>query len=487
VQDHPLRPRVEELSTRALTGDCDELLAELDGLLRRADDPGWTAVLHALVAVVRHRAGTDLESFDSFVTAEQALARTDHSGLQCAASRWLAVGYYRSRLYELAVPHARHAARLAVDLGGAPLPAAPFHLTLSGIHLRWADEVRLLGDPALQPQVDDLVRRGEEAGRRAAELLAGVSADVRLAAHVELVLAGATAARDPERAVERLARVLERLAGEAFVDDRALVHPQLAQTLTRLGRLDEAREHARRGLACLHDGTDLPTSITAQQVALQVEATAGDAAAAAGLQLARTLARGWWEQRLRDLQSVRNALAAQELRTLHRIAHRDARQDPLTGVGNRRALDERLAAADHEPLAVVLMDLDRFKAVNDTLGHVAGDALLCRMADRIRDCARPDDLVARLGGDEFVVVCSDPDGLTAELLVQRLRDAFAPGWSAAPEAAAYGLGVSVGHASTHEGLRVDELLSAADVRLYADKGRNRAAHEQDRRVGAGRG
>ena len=117
-----------------------------------------------------------------------------------------------------------------------------------------------------------------------------------------------------------------------------------------------------------------------------------------------------------------SGLADQAVTALDRVelaeqVHRQATVDPLTGLANRRAFTDALQqslageAGDLEAAAVVFLDLDRFKAVNDTLGHGAGDELLCTVARRLRDMVRADDLVARLGGDEFTVLLRSVEGI----------------------------------------------------------------------------
>lgn len=108
-----------------------------------------------------------------------------------------------------------------------------------------------------------------------------------------------------------------------------------------------------------------------------------------------------------------------------------AHHDTLTGLYNRASLaaclEQALATArrEHRPLAVMFLDLDRFKSTNDTLGHAAGDELLVEVAHRIRHCVREADIVARLSGDEFVVVLTDiEDAPTAARLAERIRQSI---------------------------------------------------------------
>ncbi|MBV9291933.1 MAG: EAL domain-containing protein, partial [Frankiales bacterium] len=111
--------------------------------------------------------------------------------------------------------------------------------------------------------------------------------------------------------------------------------------------------------------------------------------------------------------------------------HAQATTDSLTGVANRRLLTDRLSAlmslatTDSQP-ALLFLDLDRFKVVNDTLGHAAGDELLRAVAHRLQACVRTDDLVARLGGDEFTILLPSVTGAPAALeLAERVVDALA--------------------------------------------------------------
>jgi diguanylate cyclase (GGDEF)-like protein/PAS domain S-box-containing protein len=157
----------------------------------------------------------------------------------------------------------------------------------------------------------------------------------------------------------------------------------------------------------------------------------------------------------------------------HQIAHL-ARHDMLTGLPNRAYFHEQLEqvlepGTELGPVAVHCLDLDGFKAINDTLGHPAGDALLRAVADRLQRCLREGDTVARLGGDEFAVIqraVKHPED-TAHL-AQRLIDAIDAPFEIEGVNVVVGTSVGIAFAPAH-GSTPDELLKAADIALYQAK------------------
>lgn len=461
---------------------ADALVAG-DQLLQRAiqlDDDGWVALAHAVQAAIRARAVEQSDSFESLVAAEAALRRTSDLGLRAATHTWLGLTYYVLRLYELSVPHLQQAADLNLDQFGGPWPAELGQLNLAEIHLRWADDLDLLGREEHASQIQELRHTGLACARRAADLRVGGEPDDTLDAAVAMVLAVSEVRSHPREAIARLEAVLGRLTRQQHSNDRAAVHTHIAIAHRELSRAGDALASAQAGVSALDEFADPPTSILAQRLALELTAATGDATAQAGLALSRTIARSWWDQRLRDLHAVADALAALDLSDRHAAAYQAAREDPLTGVGNRRAFDEHMAelALAARPISLLMMDVDNFKDVNDSLGHLAGDGLLCRMAGLIAAAGRPGDLVARLGGDEFVVVCDDPDHNGPLAMAARLRQSFDNGWSGVPSELELRPGVSIGHASTAEGHAHGELLAVADRRLYADKHRRRTEQQK---------
>ncbi|MBZ0331795.1 EAL domain-containing protein [Halomonas sp. ANAO-440] len=173
------------------------------------------------------------------------------------------------------------------------------------------------------------------------------------------------------------------------------------------------------------------------------------------------------------------SLALADARSLEEM--QKAFRDPLTGLPNRRLFLDRLSQVlrHHKPgqpgPAVLFIDLDRFKAINDTMGHDAGDELLCDVAERIRSVIRADSTAARFGGDEFAVLINEdyPSQNTAAHVGERIIEALRQPFSLNGQLAYIGGTVGVAHAEV-PGLRADVMLRNADIAMYRGKaiGRN---------------
>jgi two-component system cell cycle response regulator len=163
-----------------------------------------------------------------------------------------------------------------------------------------------------------------------------------------------------------------------------------------------------------------------------------------------------------------------------------ALQDPLTGLYNRRHLEDRLASElagcqrHRRPLAILMCDVDHFKAINDSHGHLAGDEALKMVAYVLRGAVRKDDVLARYGGEEFVVVARETTLEGAEALAERIREAVERSrcaWHGHDLGVTVSIGVTVssGLAQLVPGRSERALLEAADRALYLAKqgGRNR--------------
>jgi diguanylate cyclase (GGDEF)-like protein len=175
-------------------------------------------------------------------------------------------------------------------------------------------------------------------------------------------------------------------------------------------------------------------------------------------------------------------ISSAEMRALHEGLSRQATHDTLTGLPNRSAftdfLNRALAARRSVGgmVAVLFVDLDDFKLINDSLGHSAGDELLARVAGRIREAVRANDVVARLGGDEFVVACVDIEDLEvataiAHRIAAHLETPFRTGVHEAV------ISASIGIASTVAGRGgADDILREADMAMYEAKAQGRSRY-----------
>lgn len=154
---------------------------------------------------------------------------------------------------------------------------------------------------------------------------------------------------------------------------------------------------------------------------------------------------------------------------------REALTDPLTGLPSRRLLIERLensidrCRANGGPLAVLFVDLDGFKAVNDSRGHAAGDALLIEIGKRLEASAREHDTVARFGGDEFIVVLEDADATAASAFASRMVDQIQQGVKVEGRSIFVGVTIGVDIAGPDDDRGAEAMVRRADIAMYRGK------------------
>jgi len=174
----------------------------------------------------------------------------------------------------------------------------------------------------------------------------------------------------------------------------------------------------------------------------------------------------------RRLFSASSALQAREAAAQHLANH-----DALTGLPNRRLLESELIAFAAEAeksggrLAIACVDVDRFKDINDTLGHHAGDQLICGLADRLRGAVREDDFVARLGGDEFAILRNCSDDEDADSLLAAVRQSFNEPFRITGHLIE--ANASAGIAFAQPGRSFEDLMREADIALYEAKASGR--------------
>ena len=153
-------------------------------------------------------------------------------------------------------------------------------------------------------------------------------------------------------------------------------------------------------------------------------------------------------------------------------------EDALTGIANRRAFEIALAdklpgaVADFRPLTVAMVDIDRFKAVNDRYSHQVGDQVLKAVATLLASCVRERDVAARLAGDEFIMLFSDADAATAGEIVTRIQEAMATFyWGAI--APGLKVSLSIGLSEAAAGDTVESIVHRSDTSMYSEKARGR--------------
>ncbi|MCA0144972.1 diguanylate cyclase [Blastococcus sp. LR1] len=522
--------RLLDLSDAEDAGPFVDLLDESDAAFADADEPAWTAWRHALAARRAQLVGDHDVAADEVAAARDLLDRCPVSSETALLMAYLAH-------VEVTADHLDHAMLLAVDAslltdGQAAQPSRALlqahrwlSLTLSGLDLEeLAVAHAALGHQvaAALPDVTDhgrllllsarqhvelaqtLRRRGdsERAQELAGEALVRASAARELdwepeqteADLLDVVQAWALmCSGDLDDALGPLRRVRRSVQREAGVWLRGYTDLVLARLLTAVAKRDDDDLLAEEAIDLLVDAsgafaatgdrrryrqTLLELGQDYADLGRPAEALHWLEAYRADTGRAHTRGREMWAEMFVRRSRLREAERQAA------VLRRHALEDPLTGLGNRRSAERRLGALKlgQEPLSLAVVDVDRFKEVNDEASHTQGDAVLRRVADLLREHSRNGDEVYRWAGDEFLVVLPTAAEAQAMVIMERLRAAVAEAdWSdlAISDPVTVSIGVATapavpeGQPSPFVGWRA--LFDSADLHLFSAKrgGRNR--------------
>ena len=292
---------------------------------------------------------------------------------------------------------------------------------------------------------------------------------------------------DEDVAEEPNPRMQELMAGLIYLDeDLKDRERELKKTQANLETLIDT---VSSGVGvCDHDGQIIWANNTATELYPEVQAgerfnssaipipvTAGAyefSLTTPGPTLTITFSETKWADQDSFIFWIQDSSAADDLR-------RGAINDPLTSLPNRVLFFDQLAAAiesdrrNNEQLAVLFMDLNDFKGLNDQHGHLVGDEVLRVVAQRIQSQIRSGDTVSRLGGDEFAMVATNTTPAEAAKLAARIADAVSQPIRVRGLSLEVTISVGVAHADLKDGLNPDEILALADKAMYTEKSRQR--------------
>jgi len=507
------------------------VLEETDDALAETDEPLWSAWRHALTARL-----CLLDSDPDAVPEQVTAAREVLDKCPPTADTALAMAYLAH--VEVTADHFDSAMRLAVDaslLTEGDAAAKPskallqahrwLSLTLSGLDLEelavahalrgqhvaaalrdpedmW--RMRLLSAQQHTELAQTLRRRGDVDRSRqlAVEAISAATAardlpwepDPAEEDLLDVVQAWALKCSDDlDGALGPLRRVRRHVQGHGGVWLRGYTDLVLARVLARLAERDDDPEQGEEAVGLLVDAGGAFVAAGDRRRYRQCLLELGQNTA----DLGRPAEALHWLEAYRADTGRANARAREmwadmfirrsRLREAERQAallRRHALEDPLTGLGNRRSAERRLGALrlGVEPLSLAVVDVDRFKSVNDSASHTQGDAVLRRVADLLREHSRTGDEVYRWAGDEFLVVLPTATEAQAVVVMERLRRAVAAAdWGDLELSEAVTVSIGVATAPAVEGQDTEgavgwrTLFDTADLHLFSAKrsGRNR--------------
>jgi diguanylate cyclase len=453
----------------AITNLPDEAAAATQGLIDRAEALGEPGMLAAGLALRAALALRDGDVVRHLADASRAVVLLD---VECdplaRGSGLIAAGtaYEGLSLWELGDElHDRAEALLPLCDDQLLRPVIEINRGLTWFW--WTAALLEVGE---FEQADQLLR--DRADNVLIDLPDSWAVELRISRLAGLILMHAA----DQDAVEELRGLGARLDGDDCGPNwlpHMLVCLGLAHDAIQAGAYDVATTNAdaARELARVH-GTSYQRSF-AEWTSMLIEEGRDPTVGSAARAYAAVLAKQRWDERVGRLASARAQIHSERQHDQHEGLVRRTMEDPLTGLGNRRALDQRLtderdSLGEQASIAMVIVDVDKFKGVNDRFGHACGDAVLCQVGGIIRSVLRPDDLALRLGGDEFCAVITgaspqvvqDRADRIGTLVLEEDWESLAPGLRVT---------VSVGAASAAGARGVEDLYPRADAALYAAK------------------
>jgi diguanylate cyclase (GGDEF)-like protein len=345
------------------------------------------------------------------VAAEAALADgVADPSLGSNAHIGIGNNYDLLRLYELAEPHFAAAYELSCRVGD-PDSAVPAicQANLAEVHLEWALELYRIGE------VNEAEKHSLIAESHAVQLGQHATSSSTYWRDLAGLYTGCARADgdDPEGAAAQIRRYADRVRACERMDVWLFSVPFLAVALDRSGHRAEALAVVEEALVHLPELGNWLIAAALLHTHAVLLARTGSPTVRAALRYGDELAAALWRQRQRTLHTAETLRSYERLRLEHEQVSRSAETDALTGVANRRAFDRALArhadGAGSGRTAVLVIDLDKFKLLNDTRGHAAGDRALQTVAGTLARHVRHGDLLARTGGDEFCALLEDSD------------------------------------------------------------------------------
>ena len=522
--------RLLDASSREDSAAFLTLLDDADGALRESTEPRWTAWRHALGArraLIEGDADTAVEAVSAAREALDTCPPSPETALTLAylahvevtadhfdaamllavdaslltegpnagertralhqAHRWLSLALSGLDLEELAVSHAGRGHRIAAVL---PDLADQWHLLQLSAqqHAELAQTLRRRGDTERARALATVaIAQATEAREMAWE---PDPADADLLGVVQAW--AMTCTDDLDSALGPLRRVRRRVQEHGGLWLRGYTDLVLARLLARIAQRDDDEEFGEEAIGLLVDAAGafvasgdrrryrqclLELGQNSADLGRPAEALHWLEAYRADTGRAHSRGREMWAEMFVRRSRLREAERQAALLRRHAL------EDPLTGLGNRRSAERRLGAMrlGDEPLSLAVVDVDRFKEVNDDTSHTHGDAVLRRVADLLREHSRTGDEVYRWAGDEFLVVLPTATEAQAVVVMERLRTAVATAdWSdLIPGPVTVSIGVATAPAVDQDqpGTVVGwkALFDTADLNLFSAKrsGRNR--------------